>query len=101
MHAMMDFLEVLAVREAVELQPPVRRRICKLLMRDYTRGEIARELGCTAGAVHKNMQRLRESFRAMGFGPPPRRRQREAAEETLPMHVLPPHALARRPTRPG
>lgn len=64
---MFDFLDVLAVREAVERQTPVRRRICRLLMRDWTKLEVAAKLGWSPPAVTYQIGEIRKSFRAMGF----------------------------------
>jgi len=64
---MLHILDVLAVREAVALQPPIRRRICRMLMAGYTREEIAEELGCEITTVHTHIARIRRSFIKLGF----------------------------------
>ena len=75
---MLDIVDVLAVREAVSLQPPVRRRICELLMEDYTREEVAVKLGRAQSTVRGHIAAIRRSFLAMGFGWPRRRSRRKA-----------------------
>lgn len=64
---MLDIVETLAVREAVERQTPIRRRICELLMEDHARWEIRRELGLSRGQLYRHTRAIRRSFVAMGF----------------------------------
>ena len=64
---MFDIVDVLAVHEVVERQTPVRRRICEMIMADYARWEIRRELGLSRGKLHRHMRAIRESFCEMGF----------------------------------
>ena len=64
---MFDIVDVLAVREAVARQTGIRRRICRLLMRDYTQSEAARKLGRSRKTISYQVMRIRESFREMGF----------------------------------
>lgn len=73
---MLHVLDILAVREAMRLQPTARRRrICAMLAQDYTQGEIARALGCSRDAVRRKVRLIRRSFLLMGFYPPRRRRR--------------------------
>ena len=64
---MFDIVDVLAVREAVERQTPVRQRICRMLMEDYSQREVARKLGRSHKTVSHHVSRIRKSFREMGF----------------------------------
>lgn len=64
---MLDISDIVAVREAVALQPPRRRLICEMLMEGYTRDEIARRLGVGYMTVYTQMRRIRRSFIKMGF----------------------------------
>ena len=83
---MLHILDVLAVHEAVEAQPPVRRRICELIMEGYELWEIAPFLGFSRGALWRHLRGIRRSFIRMGFVPerPWRRRDRE---KNLPPQV--------------
>ena len=67
---MFDIVDVLAVREAVARQTGIRRRICRLLMQDYTRKEVARKLGRSGPTISYHMAKIRKSFEDMGFGEP-------------------------------
>ena len=73
---MLHILDILAVREAVALQPPARRRICRLLMAGCTRAEIAERLGIGRMSVYTQIRRIRRSFIKMGFEYAPRRREK-------------------------
>ena len=66
-YAMLDIVEIVAVREAVARQRGVRRRICELLMADHTRREICRALGISRFTLRRRMLSIRESFCKMGF----------------------------------
>ncbi len=74
--AMLHILDTLAVREAVALQPPRRRRVCEMFMKDFTRVQVAEALGCSIDAVDRAVWAIRRSFIAMGFVPPGPRRRR-------------------------
>ncbi len=73
---MLQILDILAVREAVELQPPRLRVVCELLMQDFSPEEVAEELRRPWGTVRRQMHEIRKSFIAMGFRPFRRRRRR-------------------------
>ncbi len=77
---MLHILDVLAVREAVELQPPRLRVVCELLMQGFSPEEVAEELGRPWGTVRRQMHEIRRSFIAMGFQPFHRRRRGAARE---------------------
>ena len=64
---MLDIVEIVAVREAVARQRGVRRRICEMIMADYARWEIRRELGLSRGKLYRHMRAIRGSFCEMGF----------------------------------
>ena len=83
---MLHILDVLAIHEAVEAQPPLRRRICELIMDGYELGEIAPFLGCSRGGLWRHLRAIRRSFIRMGFVPrrPWRRGDRE---KNLPPQV--------------
>ena len=66
---MFDIVDVLAVREAVRRQTPLRRRICELLMRGQTQKEVASEMHLNQSSVSRHIVRLREALREMGFEP--------------------------------
>ena len=67
---MFDIVDVLAVREAVARQTPMRRRICRMLMADYTKREVAHKLGRSEPTITYHIRRIRKSFVEMGFGDP-------------------------------
>jgi len=64
---MLDLLDTLAVREAVERQRPLRRGICELFMADCSRDEVCQRLGLSRGCLYRHMQAIRDSFVEMGF----------------------------------
>jgi len=64
---MLDLLDILAVREAVERQKPLRRGICELFMADCSRDEICQRLGLSRFTLRRHMIMIRESFCEMGF----------------------------------
>jgi hypothetical protein len=78
---MFDILDTLAVREAVRRQPPIRRRICEWLMRDYRVGEIAWMTGRSRHSIRWLMLCIRWSFIRMGFRPPFRNRFHDPEKE--------------------
>ena len=65
---MFDIVDVLAVREAVRRQTPLRRRICELLVAAHTHKEIADALGTKRQTVTEHVYRLRKALEDMGFG---------------------------------
>ena len=75
---MLHILDILAVREAVALQPPRLRVICELLMQGFTQEEVAEELGRPWGTVRRQVYEIRKSFIAIGFQPFYRRRRKAA-----------------------
>ena len=75
-------VDVLAVREAVERQPPARRRVCELLLEGWSQTEIAQKMGVKRQTVNTHVRRLRASLRRMGFdgvGKGGRRRRRRSS----------------------
>jgi len=93
---MLDIPEQLAVREAVERQTPLRRRICEMLMEDHRRWEVAQALGLSRFALRRHILAIRRSFVAMGFEEwehprcARRRRRRRAAGASGPMAIVRP-----------
>jgi IS30 family transposase len=91
---MLDMLEALAVREAVERQTPIRRRICEMIMEDYKRWEIAEILGRAPQTISHHVRRIRESFCEMGFDEwlrprrAAKRRRRRAPDDGRPKAVV-------------
>ena len=90
---MFDIADVLAVREAVERQTPIRRRICEMIMEDYKQDEIARILGRAPQTICHHVRRIRESFCEMGFDDwlLPRRaakRRRRAPDDGRPRAIV-------------
>ena len=65
---MFDIVDVLAVREAVRRQTPLRRRICRLLMEGHTHKEIAATLDTKRQTVTQHVGFLRKSLEELGFG---------------------------------
>jgi len=66
---MLDIVDVIAVREAVERQSLVRQRICRRLLDGRTQEEIAAELRLSQGTVSRHIRRIRQALREMGFEP--------------------------------
>ncbi len=64
---MLEIPDIIAVREAVERQTPIRRRICEMIMEDYKPWEIARILGRSPQTISDHVRCIRESFCEMGF----------------------------------
>ena len=92
---MLDIPDIIAVREAVERQRGFRRRICEMIMEDYERWEICRELGISRFTLRRHLLAVRESFCEMGFDEwllprtaARRRRRRQVQTHGRPMAIL-------------
>jgi len=67
---MFDIVDRLAVREALDRQAPVPRRICMLLMQGFTQQEIAQQVGLHQSGVCRHIAGVRLAFLACGFPDP-------------------------------
>jgi hypothetical protein len=64
---MLDILDILAVREVVAMQTPLRQDICDLLMHDCNQEEVAQRLGLRQQTVSYHILCLRRAFTKAGF----------------------------------
>jgi len=93
---MLHILDILAVREAVALQPPRLRVICELLMQGLTQEQVAEELGCAQCTVSRKIGAIRKSFIKMGFEWTKRRVSRDLRRRVLGRKSRRNRALRRR-----
>lgn len=87
---MLHIIDILAVREVVAKQTPLRQQICELLMDDCNQREVAERLGLHESTVSRHIAQIRRDFIRAGFDawcwrPRSRPRQEDArSEEKLP-----------------
>jgi len=85
---MFNIVDVLAVREAVERQRPVRRLICAWLMANTPREDIEEMLGISRWSLRRHLRAIRRSFVEMGFfWPGLQQRPRAATPEAEPVNI--------------